>query len=394
MRDFKLIKFTKEFLRTESASGVVLAFCAVIAMLWANSAGAETYFAILHFKIFNFSIQHWINDALMVVFFFVVGMEIKRELVAGELSSRQKAALPIAAALGGMIVPAFIYFFFNPEGEALRGWGIPMATDIAFALGVLSLFGRRVPLSLKIFLLALAIVDDLGAVLVIAFFYTSEIRWLALAAAAVVFVLVYAAQKNRISNYWVYLILGILAWAGVLLSGVHATVAGVLLGLMTPLNFPNGSEDSVKRSWSPLNELVHALHPWVSFFIMPIFGLANAGIALAGVDLSNLISHPVHQGVALGLLVGKPIGILLLCWLSTRLKLSALSSDLRWSQLFGVACLGGVGFTMSLFISSLALSPELEIFSKTGILFGSMCAAVIGAIILHLTLKQGTVHSA
>ena len=374
------------FLKTESASGVVLGICAVVAMLLANSPISSSYFDILHAKVLGLSIQHWINDGLMTIFFFVIGMEIKKEILVGELSSLRKAALPIAAAIGGMVVPALIYFSFNSKAPNSNGWGIPMATDIAFALGVLTLFGKRVPLSLKIFLLALAIVDDLGAVLVIALFYTKQINILGLGLAAFSFAVILVGRKLGTRSYYYYLALGAVAWFGFLYSGVHATVAGVILGLMTPFKIEYGT--SLIDSYSPLEELIHKLHPLVSFGIMPIFALANAGISIRGVELGPMVSNPIHLGILFGLLIGKPVGITLFSYLAVRLGLGQLPENLKWKHIIGVAFLGGIGFTMALFISGLALSPEQEIFSKTGIMLASVIAALLGSVVLTSAFKR------
>lgn len=374
------------FLQTESGSGVLLGFCALLAMILANSPLASAYFQFLNIKFFSLSILHWINDGLMTIFFFVIGMEIKKELVAGQLSSIKKATLPIAAALGGIIFPALIYLSLNKTPPDSNGWGIPMATDIAFAIGVLSLFGSRVPLSLKIFLLALAIVDDLGAVLVIAFFYTKNINLLGLGLAAIAFTFMLIGKKQRVSSYLYYFIFGIAAWFGFLYSGVHATIAGVIIGLLTPLQFEYGKR--LITTYSPLDNLVHRLHPLVSFVIMPIFALANAGIGLKGIEFSELLENSIHQGVALGLLVGKPLGIFIFAFLAIRLGLSSLPKGLRWGHIVGTGFLGGIGFTMALFISSLALFESQEVYSKTGILLGSMGSAIIGIAILTYTFSK------
>lgn len=275
------VKPLEKFIKTESFSGIVLVICALLAMIIANSSASNHYFALLEIKIFNLSILHWVNDALMAVFFFVVGLEIKREIVAGELSTFNKAALPILSALGGMIVPALFYWFFNKEGAGANGWAIPMATDIAFALGVLSLFGSRVPLNLKIFLLALAIVDDIGAVLVIAFFYTEGIQSVGLLIAGASVVAILMAQFFKVKSYLVYTLIGTLVWYGIFRSGVHATIAGVVLGLLTPFSF---EKNELGEKFSPVNELIHYFHPILAFLIMPIFALANAGVNFGDLD--------------------------------------------------------------------------------------------------------------
>jgi NhaA family Na+:H+ antiporter len=376
----------RQFFETEASSGMVLAAATVIALILANSPLEDSYAQFLHGKVLGLSVQHWINDGLMTIFFFVVGMEIKRELVTGELSSPRRAALPFAAAAGGMIAPALIYFFLNPEPPASRGWGIPMATDIAFAVGVLSLFGRRVPLSLRVFLLALAIVDDLGAVLVIALFYTNEISGPALGMGILGLVLMAVIRSLGARSYWLYTAIGAGVWFAVLRSGIHATVAGVMIGLLTPLHFAR--EEGSRDTYSPLNDLVHRLHPYVSFGIMPIFALANAGVALPRSDFKALTSHPIFLGVALGLFIGKPIGIGLVSFLAVKLKLAQLPSDADWGDILAIGFLGGVGFTMALFISSLALYPEQELYSKTGILLGSLASALVGALALWAAFQK------
>lgn len=380
----KIRKPIVSFFKIEASSGILLAFFALIAMVLANSELSSEYFSVLNFKIINLTVQHWINDAFMVIFFFLIGMEIKKEMVAGELRSPKKAALPIAAAMGGMVFPAIIYYFLNPEYPDSKGWGIPMATDIAFALGVLTIFGNRASLSLKIFLLAIAIVDDLGAILVIAFFYTTKINVQGLAIAAVVLGIMMLVKSIGIKNYSIYILLGFFVWVGVLLSGVHATIAGVLIGLLTPYKFPTERKSTI--TYSPLEYLVHKLHPWVSFGIMPIFALANAGVVIKGVDIIEIIKNPIHQGVALGLLIGKPVGILVFSFLAVKFKLAQLPSALSWRDVTAVGVLAGIGFTMALFISNLALYPEQEIYSKTGIILGSIIAAIAGSILLAVNL--------
>lgn len=391
MRPFKFIPESfrrplERFIETESASGIVLAVCTVLAMLIANSKFSIVYSEFFEYKLLGLDIHHWINDGLMTIFFFVVGMEIKREIVAGELSTLRKAALPIAAALGGMIVPALIYLFFNRDSGAAHGWAIPMATDIAFALGVLTLFGARVPLALKIFLLALAIVDDLGAVVVIAFFYTDEIRAAGLAILAAALISMFFAKHLRIKSYFLYATLGAIAWGGTLYSGVHATIAGVLIGLMTPYIFH--TDPKGHNNFSPLNELIHKLHPWVSFGIMPVFALANAGVSLQGANFGKIASDPIFSGVWLGLLVGKPIGILIFSFIPVSIGLAVLPKDLRWKHIVGVSILAGIGFTMALFISALSLDMEHAIYAKTGILAGSLIAGILGFIWLSFALRK------
>lgn len=382
----RILRPVEVFLKLEAASGYILAGCTIIALLIANSAWNGAYQELLHTYVFGLSIHHWINDGLMTIFFFVVGMEIKKEIVAGELSSPRQAALPIAAAVGGMVGPALIYYFFNPEGAGKSGWGIPMATDIAFAVAVLSLFGRRVPLPLKVFLLALAIVDDLGAVLVIAFFYSGGIAGEYLGIASLLFGVIFLLSRVGVKQYWIYSIFGSVIWYVVLKSGVHATVAGVLLGLFTPLHYPKFHKS--RDTYSPLQDLVHALHPYVSFGIMPIFALANAGVNLEGVSPAMILESPISLGIILGLFAGKPIGILLASLFCVSLGVARLPTGVRWSDILAVGFLGGIGFTMALFVSSLALPSDLELYSKAGILLGSLLSGIVGAGLLKLSFLR------
>lgn len=376
----------KEFLKVESSSGIVLGTAAVLAFIIANSSLSSLYFSVLDLNIFGLTLRYWINDGLMAIFFFVVGLEIKKELVLGHLNSPKKAALPMAAAIGGVLFPAAIYLAFNQTPPSSNGWGIPMATDIAFALGVLALFGKKVPLSLKIFLLAVAIVDDLAAILVIAFFYTGAIKGAGLGIAALALGAAAMLRFSGVKNYFYYVLIGSIVWVGFLYSGVHATIAGVLLGLLTPTKFP--TDKNTNNTYSPLEDLVHKVHPWVSFAIMPIFAFANAGVNLTGVDFTEVIISPVSLGIILGLLIGKPLGVFLVSYLAVSFKLASLPKGLNWGHILGVGFLAGIGFTMSLFISSLALPAELEINSKTGIIFGSILSGLIGSFILKLFIKK------
>lgn len=378
----RVVRPIEVFLQLEAASGIILLICTVVALAIANSPLLSVYHGVLHFHFAGLSIHEWINDGLMTIFFFVVGMEIKREMVKGELATAKKAALPLAAAFGGMVVPAIVYYTFNPIYPDIKGWGIPMATDIAFAVGVLTLFGKRVPFSLKIFLLALAIVDDLGAVLVIAFFYTKTISGMALGIAAILFFSVVLLQKAGIQSKLYYLLVGALAWLAILKSGVHATIAGVIIGFLTPVK-PFAEEQK-----APLDELVTMLHPWVSYFIMPIFALSNAGVALVGADVGALMSTGIFKGVFGGLLFGKPIGIFVAAWLAVKLKIASLPSGVTWPQIFGLGILGGIGFTMALFIGGLALYPEQVDTAKLGILMASLCASLAGLLVMHLALHK------
>lgn len=373
----------KDFFKMEASSGIVLGIAAILAFVVANTGFSEAYFSFLKLNVFGLTIKYWINDGLMAIFFFMVGLEIKRELKLGHLSSPKKAALPFAAALGGMLIPAIIYSFLNPSGTAASGWGIPMATDIAFAIGVLALLGKRIPMSLKVFLLAVAIVDDLGAILVIAFFYTAEIKGAGLGIAAVAFGIATLLKYSGVRSYLVYTVVGVFVWAGFLYSGIHATIAGVLLGILTPTHYP--SEHPEKETYSPLDELLHYIHPWVSFGIMPIFAFANAGINLKGVEIMSVLGSPITMGIVFGLLFGKPIGVFLLSFLAVKVGKVKLPEGMNFANITGVGFLAGIGFTMSLFISGLALPTELEVYSKTGIVTGSIIAGLIGAALLYFS---------
>ncbi len=314
-----------------------------------------------------------------------MGLEIKKELVLGHLSTPQKASFPLVAALGGMALPALIYFSLNPSGPGANGWGIPMATDIAFALGVLALFGKHIPIALKVFLLAVAIVDDLGAILIIAFFYTTEIHGTGLAVAAAGLGGAALFKYAGFRNYLIYVLLGVVVWLGFLNSGVHATIAGVLLGLLTPTRFP--TDKGGKDFYSPLEDLVHKIHPWVGFGIMPLFAFANAGLDLREVQVLDVATHSISLGIIFGLLIGKPLGVVGFSFLFEKLGWVRLTSGVRWSHILGVGFLAGIGFTMSLFISGLALTEDQEVFSKFAIVVGSILSGMIGAGVLKLSLS-------
>ena len=421
-----LVRPFQTFIRLEAASGILLLIAAVVALVWANSPLAESYFRLwgttVTAAVGGFAISKplllWINDGLMAIFFFVVGLEIKRELLVGELSDPRKAALSVAAAAGGMVVPAGIYALLNAGGAGASGWGIPMATDIAFALGVLALLGRRVPLTLKVFVTAIAIVDDLGAVLVIAIFYTAKLSLGALGLAAAFLAALVALNLSGVRRPLPYALLGIGMWVAFLKSGVHATLAGVLLALTIPAHRlidapgflrragallaefaedvkagksePSEDQQAALRSLevaakdleTPLARLEHALHPWVAFLIMPVFALANAGVAL-GEGIGATLTSPVTLGIILGLFLGKQLGIVAFSWLSTRLGVAALPEGLGWRQIWGVSLLCGIGFTMSLFIASLAFAdPALLDSAKVGILAGSLVSGAVGAAVL------------
>lgn len=355
---------------------------ALAAIVTANSPLAEGYFHALHIYLGPLSLLHWINDALMALFFLLVGLEIKREMLDGQLSSWSRRILPGAAALGGMLFPALFYILFNRENPAaLRGWAIPTATDIAFALGVISLFGPRVPASLKIFLAALAIIDDLGAVMIIALFYTSDLNLLALAGAAVVLAALYGMNRARILKLWPYLVLGAVLWVLVFASGIHATLAGVLLALTIPLKATPGTREA-SHEQSPLHHLEHILQKPVAFIVVPIFGFANAGVSFSGVSAATL-TEPLTLGVAAGLLLGKLVGVLSTVFLLVKIGLADLPAKASWGQMTGVAALCGIGFTMSLFIGLLAFNdPSVQDHVKMGILLGSLLSGLVGAAML------------
>ncbi len=373
----------RALLTSAAGGGLVLMVSAALALAVANSPLAETYFAVLKAHVGPFSVLHWINDGLMAVFFLLVGLEIKREVLDGRLRTWPDRVLPGVAALGGMMLPALVYAAVNRHSpETLRGWAIPAATDIAFALGVLALLGPRVPVSLKVFLTALAIVDDLGAVVIIALFYTADLSPLMLGGAAVTLAALYGLNRAGVGRLWPYLALGAVLWGFTLLSGVHATVAGVLLALTVPLRLSGGRPDDPA---SPLHILEHAIGPWTGFLILPLFGFANAGVSLAGFTPTMLLD-PVTLGVALGLFLGKQLGVFGFVLASVRLGWAQRPAGATWLQIYGVALLCGVGFTMSLFIGLLAFAnaPELEGETKVGVLLGSLACMAAGALVLRL----------
>ncbi len=424
-----LLKPINLFLHQEASGGILLIICTIIALAWANSPWFESYHHLWHTYIsidigsllnLNYSIHHWINDGLMAIFFFTVGLEIKRELLVGELSSMQKASLPIAGAIGGMVAPALFYVIFNLGGEGANGWGIPMATDIAFVVGIMALLGPRIPLTLKIFVLALAIADDIGAVLVIAVFYTAEISITALIIAGIVLVTLIILSRLGTKSLIPYTVLGIILWLAFLKSGVHATIAGVLLAFTIPAssryntnefsdrvknlikkfdetgdhwkNVLNNSErqdhvhsieNSCERILTPLQRFEHNLHPWVAFFIIPVFALANAGVTLAGLDILGALFSPVSLGIIVGLFIGKQLGIFAFSFVAVKMKLASLPEGVNWKNLYGAGILAGIGFTMSLFIAGLAFNdPALLDLSKIGVLAGSLISGVVGFIFL------------
>jgi len=378
----------RQFLDSEASGGLILMAVAALAIVVANSPVAEIYFHALHVYLGPLSLQHWINDALMSVFFLLVGLEIKREMLDGQLSSWSRRILPGAAAAGGMALPALIYIGFNlSDPSTLRGWAIPTATDIAFALGVLSLLGDRVPTSLKIFLAALAIIDDLGAVIVIAIFYTADINVLAVAVAAVLIGNLVILNRSGVKNIWAYLGLGVLLWIAVFLSGIHATLAGVVLALAIPLKVTPGAPEAAHED-SPLHKLEDALQKPVAFFIVPIFGFANAGVSFAGASAS-VLAEPVTIGVAAGLLFGKLAGVLGTVALLVKSGLAQLPARATWPQMTGVSLLCGIGFTMSLFIGLLAFpDASSQDHVKIGILAGSLASGVAGAAVLMASARR------
>jgi NhaA family Na+:H+ antiporter len=382
------ISILRSFMESEASGGLILMAAAVLALVVANLALAPVYFGVLGSYLGPLSVLHWINDALMAVFFLLVGLEIKREVLDGQLASWSNRALPGIAALGGMMAPALIYLAFNyQDPAAARGWAIPAATDIAFALGVLSLLGSRVPTSLKVFLTALAIIDDLGAVAIIAVFYTGSISTLDLGLAALVIGGLMLMNRLGVMRLWPYLLAGVVLWVLVLRSGVHATVAGVLLAFTIPLKPAPGRPDDMAQS--PLHQLEHALHGVVAFFIIPVFGFANAGVSFAGVTLATL-GNNLTLGVALGLFLGKLVGVFGFAALTIRAGLADLPMGASWAQLLGISLLCGIGFTMSLFIGLLAFAddPNLQDAVKIGILMGSVAAGLAGWLLLRLAPRR------
>ncbi|MGE8410108.1 MAG: Na+/H+ antiporter NhaA [Pseudomonas sp.] len=383
--------FTR-FFQLESASGLLLIAAAVLALIINNSPLSWLYNGLLEapvvVQIGALSIAKpallWINDGLMALFFLLIGLEVKREVLEGQLSKPAQVVLPATAAVGGMVVPALIYWFLNRDNPgAIAGWAIPTATDIAFALGVLALLGKRVPVSLKLFLMTLAIIDDLGAIIIIALFYSGALSSLSLMLAAACLLALIAMNRLGVVKLGPYMVVGLVLWVCVLKSGVHATLAGVTLALCIPLRTRNAET-------SPLRSLEHALHPWVAYGILPLFAFANAGVSLAGVTLESF-THPVPMGIALGLLAGKTLGVFGLTWIAIKLGLAALPSGANWGQVLGVAILCGIGFTMSLFVGSLAFAPGSSEFAgmdRMGILTGSLFAAVIGYAITAVSSRK------
>lgn len=424
-------KILLRFIQSESFSGFFLFISMLLALLIANSSFSDLYFKFWHYEFgfsFNdvfigFDLHHWINDVLMSFFFLMVGLEIKREFLVGELSGFQKAIFPVVAALGGMIIPALIYYTLNVGTNSIHGFGIPMATDIAFALGIVLLLGKRVPFALKVFLVTLAVVDDLGAIIVIAIFYTNQILWEYLIVASVLILLLFLLNKIGVKSLIPYLFFGVILWFVVYKSGIHATISAVILAFCIPLqarenkkNFlsflqeimDNFYQKNTEIHWdkeqektlkllykksihtqSPLEILEHKLHPWSAYFIMPLFAFANAGVKIdSGIDFE--IDH-IFLGVLLGLLLGKPIGIFLITYLCSKLKIASKPVDLSWFHIFGAGMLSGIGFTMSIFVSNLAFDNEQSVeIAKVAILLASFLSAICGSLMLILFNKLKT----
>jgi NhaA family Na+:H+ antiporter len=427
----QILKPAQQFFNKEASSSLLLIAATIIALIWTNSDVGDTYHRFWHTKIsfafgnFHFSktLLHWVNDGLMSLFFFTVGLEIKREILVGELATPKKALLPVIAAMGGMIVPGLIYVAFNVGLPTIHGWGIPVATDIAFALGAVAVFGRRLPAGLRIFLAAFAIADDLGAVVIIAIFYTKEIVWSNLIISLVLTLGLAVANFFWIRQTLVYAILGLAVWFFVLGSGVHPTIAGVIVSLFVPARGRYDTDNflqNVKKITekfeceeqscgysillnqehlyavqalelachdveTPLQRLMHALHPWVAFLILPVFAMGNTGLIFRGIVFSDMVSNPTVIGIVFGLLIGKPIGIMLFSYFSVKTGLASLPQEVRWSHILGGAMLGGIGFTMSLFLSELSFSDPLILdYARIAILTGSVLSAVLGMSYLGL----------
>ncbi|RDF10506.1 Na+/H+ antiporter NhaA [Haemophilus paraphrohaemolyticus] len=391
-----MIRQIKNFLKLESSGGILLFTAAILAIICANTSVQSVYFDFLQtqvvLKVGAFAIDKpllmWINDGFMAVFFVLVGLEVKREMFEGSLSSVRKASLPAFAAFGGMIVPALIYYFINHhDPELVRGWAIPMATDIAFALGIVALLSKQVPLPLKMFLLALAIIDDIGAIVVIAIFFSHEMSTPALIVASLAIITLFTMNRYKVVSMIHYLIVGSILWASVLKSGVHATLAGVIIGFAIPLRGKNGE--------TPLYHLEHILAPWCSFVILPLFAFANAGVSFDGMSLEKLTS-PVPLGIAFGLFIGKPVGVFLFSYVAVLFRLAGLPQGVNFKQIFAIAVLCGIGFTMSVFIAGLAFgadnnSNNMLPLAQLGILIGTNLSAVLGYILLKATTNKNKV---
>ncbi len=430
----RLLLPVQAFIYTQGNSSIVLLAAALAALVWANTPWKSSYSSLWHTTLtvdlavlaISQDLEHWVNDALMTIFFFVVGLEIKRELVHGELSTVRKAALPVVAAVGGMGVPALLYVALNAGGEGFHGWGIPMATDIAFALGALALLGNRIPAELKVFLLALAVVDDIGAILVIAAFYSEGVSFQALGVAVGLVVLTFVMDRAGVRNVYAYVVVGILLWLAVFKSGVHATIAGVVLGLITPAqpyfsisSFAESAqallgrfraamgrhdEDEVEAvlgefeelaqgTEAPVERLERIVSPWASYLVLPLFALANAGVELSPGALMEALSSRITHGVVLGLVVGKLVGIVGASWLAVRLGAGSLPGDVRWKHITGVGLIAGIGFTVSLFVTGLAFEDSRAVAeAKTGILGASVLAGLLGYIWLRVVTTTREPH--
>jgi NhaA family Na+:H+ antiporter len=389
-----IIKSIKEFLKLEASAGLLLMGTAAWALVVANTPGLETLYSWylqipISVQVGDLIIAKptvlWINDGLMALFFLLIGLELKREVIEGELSSISKLIMPAAAAIGGLIVPALVYSYINwDDGASLNGWAIPTATDIAFALGILMLLGNRVPIALKLFLLSLAILDDIAAIVMIALFYTSDLSELSLVIAALAMLTLFVMNRKRVTHIGAYMIIGLILWTSVLKSGVHATLAGVVLGFMIPLRVDNEDGESLAK------KLEHDLHPWVSYFILPVFAFANAGVSLTGVSW-DVFTHPVTLGIALGLIVGKPAGVFCITWLVHALRIARLPESVTWMQIYGLSVLCGVGFTMSLFIGTLAfdqVGADFSPYDRLGVIVGSTICAIWGYAVLYFALPK------
>lgn len=383
----RIVTKIQDFLRLETSAGFILMAVAVLALVANNSPLSGAYSGFLSTPVAiqfgGFEIAKplllWINDGLMAIFFFLVGLEIKKEVLEGELSSFDKAALPLFAAVGGILFPALVYTYFNwSNPEAIQGWAIPAATDIAFALGVLALIGSRIPVSLKILLLAVAIIDDLAAIVIIAVFYTQDLSVVALGWGSLGVAILFALNRMNVMRITPYALVGLFVWACVLKSGVHATLAGVITALAIPLRAKTAGESS------PLHRAEHGLHIWVAFLILPLFAFANAGVSLKGITFADVLA-PIPLGIALGLFLGKQLGVFSMAWLAVKLGLAKLPTDTNWCQIYGVACLTGVGFTMSLFIGTLAFDSDETLNAvRLGVLMGSLASGIMGFVLLKV----------
>jgi Na+:H+ antiporter, NhaA family len=415
----------QKFIHTQGVSSAFLLVAAIIALVWANSPWSASYYHIWHIELslsgLSLPIHAWINDAMMALFFFLVGMEIKQEIVQGELSDLRRAALPVCGGLGGMIVPALVFFLFNHGRPGAHGWGVPMATDIAFSLGVLTLV-KGVPSELKIFLLSLAIADDIGAIAVIAIFYTEELRLESLLIAALILAVILLCRKIGFGRQILYAALGFGFWLAILRSGIHATIAGVILGFLMPVRATTSLEDFgelsqemtgkfrealsqgdkarakrtlgameylIERTESPADRITRKLHDWIAFLVLPLFALSNAGVTFSAATFSGMLRNPIAWGVLFGLVLGKPIGVFAVSWLAVKLRLASLPGSVSWMQIAGVGVLAGIGFTVSLFISALAFNDPTQLdAAKTAILLASLIAGVAGYLLLTRVSQQ------